>query len=114
MYPGFSEAKLAVPADSIPGEDRDITSRKSQCPCSGGPRVDHDLSDVLFFIPPDLVKFRSSVETDAVRDDVARIDLTFLDSREQRLHIVMHVGLPHLHGDTLTESSPERTFIWAP
>jgi hypothetical protein len=42
------------------------------------------------------------VERDAVGDDVAGIDLSLLDAFEQRLHIRLHVGLAHLHGDALT------------
>ena len=46
-----------------------------------------------------------------MRNDVSGIDLSFFDPFEKRLHVVMHVGLAHLHGDAFTERSSERNFI---
>lgn len=46
-----------------------------------------------------------------MRDDVARINLTSLDAIEKRLHVVVHVGLAHFHGDALAKGSTKRDFI---
>ena len=75
------------------------------------PRVDHYFGNVVLFIPPYFVYFRGLIERDAMGDDVTRIDLPLLDSLQQRFHIVVHVRLTHLHGDTLAKCSAKRNFV---
>ena len=79
--------------------------------CSSCPRIDHDLGDVFFLVAPDFVHLWRLIERDAMGNDVAGIDLALFDSLQQRLHVVVHVGLPHLHGDALAERSAEGHFV---
>src|ERR1700761_6230972 len=76
-----------------------------------GPWIDNDFGDFVLFIAPDLVHLWSLVQGDPVRDDVARIDLAFLNSLKQGLHVCMHVGLPHLHGDPFAKGSTKRDLV---
>jgi hypothetical protein len=58
-------------------------SQRAQAPSlSGCPGIDHDLGHILFLVAPDFVHFRSLVERDAVRNNVAGTDLTFFDALE--------------------------------
>jgi hypothetical protein len=52
-------------------------------PGSGGPGINHNFRDLFLFVPPNFVEFRSAVKTYAMGDDVAGIDLAFLDSLEK-------------------------------
>ena len=49
-----------------------------------------------------------------MRDDVAGVDLAFFDAFQQRLHVVVHVGLAHLHGDPFAEGGAEGNFVEQP
>ena len=77
----------------------------------GRPGIDYNLRDIFLFVSPDFVKIGRPVETDAMGDDVAGVDLPLLDSREQWLHVVMHVGLSHLHRDAFAEGRTKWDFI---
>ena len=76
-----------------------------------GPRVDHDLCYVILLVPPYFVHLGGFVKSDAVRDEIARIDLALLDTLEEGLHVVMHIGLAHLHRDAFSEGGTERDLI---
>jgi hypothetical protein len=58
--------RLLSKADLVSG----LLNRKS-----ASPRVDHYFGDAVFFVAPNFIHFGSFVKRNAVRNDVARIDL---------------------------------------
>jgi hypothetical protein len=63
---------------------------------------------VIAFVTPDLVHLGSLIELDATRDDRSRVNLPSFHTLEKWTHIVVHVGLAHLHRDALTKGCDER------
>ena len=49
------------------------------------PGINNYLGDLILFVAPDLVHFRSLIQRDAVRDDVAGIDLSLFYAVQQGL-----------------------------
>src|SRR5690348_16143701 len=62
-------------------------------------RLHHDLDAIVLFFPEHGISLRSLIERHAVRDHEARIDLAFLNSFEQGLHIALHMRLSGAHGE---------------
>jgi len=75
------------------------------------PRIDYDFRDPFLLVAPDLIHIRRLLQRNPMRNDVARIDLTPLNPLQQRLHIVVHVGLTHLHRDALAEGGSEGNLV---
>lgn len=71
------------------------------------PGVDHDLGAAILLCLPDLVKLRGFFNPDPVRDQEARINLPLLNPLQQRLQVVVHMGLPHMHVNALAEGGAE-------
>jgi hypothetical protein len=86
----------------------DVPRTSSQFPtaASGGrllPRFDDDFRDRLLLVSPYFIHSGRFFQGDPMRDDVARINLSPLNAIEKGLHVVLHVGLAHFHGDALAE-----------
>src|SRR5579859_3907118 len=69
------------------------------------PRIEDNLGTTVFFVTESLVHLRRRIDRYAVTDDKTRIDLTFLDALQQRLHEVHHVSLSGLHGQAFIHES---------
>src|SRR5712671_1261089 len=103
--------RLAAGYPSPIGESSGIAARCAMARSLCRPGVDHDLGDVLLLVAPDLIHSGRLLKADAVRNDVAGVNLALLNAFEERLHVVLHVGLPHFHCDTFAESCAERDLI---
>src|ERR1019366_6335797 len=78
---------------------------------SVGPGVDHNLGDVILLLEPGVIHIGYLIEGDAMRDDETGVNVALLHVIEQRLKILVHMGLAHLHGESLAESCAERDFV---
>src|SRR5579862_6229032 len=80
--------------------------------CAGlHPRIDDDFRDLFLFVSPDGIHPGRIIERDAVGDHVAGVDLALLDPLQQRLHVFVHVGLAHFHGDSFAKRSAEGNLV---
>ena len=74
--------------------------------------LQHDLDAVVLFLVEDVVAVRRFIQRQPVRDDEAGVDLSLLDSLQQRLHVALDVALPGLHRQRAVHERAHREFVY--
>ena len=58
-----------------------------------------NLNALILFVHEDVITVRGLLERQAMGDDVARIDLAFLDALKQWIHVLLHMRLARFQSD---------------